>query len=76
MKAAIDESSKQLAFTVPEGAGSLRLHSTSSPYGFLDIKTYYSPALTSTLINEHDLLGITPKQKEGIKWPHPPSRVP
>ena len=64
MTAAIDKSSKQTAFTIPEGIGFLRLHSPSSPHGFIDIQTYYSPALTSTLINEHDLLGITPKQRK------------
>ena len=67
MTAAIDESDKQSVFTVPYGIGSLWLHLPSSSHGFLDIETYYSPALTSTLINEHDLLGITPKQRKEFR---------
>ena len=67
MTAAIDKSSKQSSFIVPDGVGSLRLHSTSSPQGFIDVETYFSPALTSTLINEHDLLGITPKQQKEFR---------
>ena len=60
MKAAIYKSDKQTASTVPLGLGYLRLASPSAPNGVIDVATYYySPALTSTLINEHDILGIT-----------------
>ena len=59
MKAAIDISDKQTASTVPLGLGYLRLRSPSAPNGVIDVATYYSPVLTSTLINEHDILGIT-----------------
>ena len=64
MTAAVDEFSEKSAFTIPEGIGTFRLQLPSSLHGFIDIETYYSPALTSTLIDEHDLLGITPKQKK------------
>ena len=64
MTAALDEPSETSIFTAPDGFGPLRLHLPSSLHGFIDIVTYFSPALTSTLINEHGLLGITPKQKK------------
>ena len=70
MKAAIDKTDWQTASTVPLGMGYLRLHSPSAPNGVIDVATYYSPALTSTLINEHDILGITTAEKNqfyGIK---------
>ena len=61
--AAIDESDKQSASIVPLGLGYLRLSSPSAPNGVIDVATYYSPALTSTLMNEHDILGITAAEK-------------
>ena len=63
MKAAIEKSDNQNASTVPLGMGYLRLESPSAPNGVIDVATYYSPALTSTLINEHDILGITAAEK-------------
>merc|ERR1712086_389525 len=63
MSAAIDETDQQAETTVPLGYGYLRLASLTAPNGVIDVTTYYSPALTSTLINEHDILGITAAEK-------------
>lgn len=63
MSAALDKTDKKTASTVPLGFRYLRLDSLTAPNGVIDVATYYSPALTSTLINEHDILGITANEK-------------
>ena len=63
MSAALDKTDQQAETTVPLGFGYLRLGSPRAPSGVIDVATYYSPALTSTLINEHDILGITAAEK-------------
>ena len=63
MKAAIYKLDKQTASTVPLGLGYLGLASPSALYGVIDVATYYSPALTSTLINKHNILGIKAAEK-------------
>ena len=49
----------------PEGEGFLRLPAPT-PSGYLDVRCFYSPHLTSTLVSPRDILKTSPNWKNGF----------